>query len=113
MKFDHLDKTKDLAHRAHHAHHAGGLKAHKALKAHFPPDSPSPDQRTQPNSYAGVKVMNPRLEKPQAFTAAPHPNLRPAGTDERTLAAEAPRASERSRPSDNKTHKSHQSSYLD
>jgi hypothetical protein len=34
MKFDHLDKTKDLAHRAHPA---GGLMAHKALKAHtFP-----------------------------------------------------------------------------
>jgi hypothetical protein len=74
MKFDHLDKTKDLAHAFSETLARrtafGGHKAHKALKAHTFSAVSTARQGRRQISY-GVKVMNPRPERnPEAVTNA-------------------------------------------
>jgi hypothetical protein len=57
MKFDHLDKTKDLAHRVHRA---GGLMAHKALKAHTSTRTLHHNQTSGPRA-AMRALLQPKL----------------------------------------------------
>jgi hypothetical protein len=107
MKFDHLDKTKDLAHAFSETLARrtafGGLKAHKALMAHTFFRSLHGPSRLAPNPLWGQGHESKAGKKSRGVNQR---NLRPAGTDARTLAAEAPHASARSQPSYSKTHKS-------